>query len=118
MEAQQIYTSMIQANDLMREAHYEEALEVLNSLDVDGELSGMISFMKGCAYLQLEQDEQAHLCFGQALNQGLIHKQLYINFGIVKSRMGNVLQAVHPSDPAPPPDGTSAQPGERCPYGF
>lgn len=113
MEAQQIYTSMIQANDLMREAHYEEALEVLNSLDVDGELAGMVSFMKGCAYLQLEQDEQAHLCFGQALNQGLIHKQLYINFGIVKSRMGNVLQAEQMFRQAAELDPTDALPLNR-----
>ena len=113
MDAQQIYTVMIQANDLMREAHYEEALELLNTLDVEGELAGMISFMKGSAYLQLEQDEQAHLCFGAALEQGLIHKQLYINFGIVKSRMGNLLQAEQMFRQAAELDPTDALPLNR-----
>ena len=113
MDAQQIYTIMIQANDLMREAHYEEALELLNTLDVEGELAGMISFMKGSAYLQLEQDEQAHLCFGEALEHGLIHKQLYINFGIVKSRMGNLLQAEQMFRQAAELDPTDALPLNR-----
>lgn len=97
MEAQQIYTVMRQANDLMREEQYEEALELLGSLEEEADpaddLAGMICFMKGCAYLQLEQDEQAHLCLGQALELGLVHKQLYLNLGIIKSRLGNVRQA-------------------------
>lgn len=113
MEAKQIYAIIAQANDLMREAHYEEALEVLNTLDVEGDLAGMVSFMKGSACLQLEQDEQAHLYFGQALDQGLIHKQLYINFGIVKGRMGKPLQAEQMFRQAAELDPTDALPLNR-----
>ena len=93
MELQQIQTVMAQANELLKEAQYDEALDLLNTLDTDTELGGLLCYMKGCAYLQLEQDEQAHLSFGAALEKGFVRKELYINFGIVKSRMGNVLQA-------------------------
>lgn len=84
---------LIQANDLMKEEHFDEALELLNTLDSDSELGGVINYMKGCAFLQLEQDEQAHLCFGAALDKGFVRKELYINFAIVKTRMGKYLQA-------------------------
>lgn len=93
METNQIYNLMTQANDLMREECYEEALEVLNTIEPDDKAAGVISYLKGCACMQLEQDEQAHLHFGQALEQGLVDKQLYINLGIIKTRMGNTRQA-------------------------
>lgn len=93
MDARQIYTLMTQANDLMREEYYEAALEVLDTIEADGEAAAIVSYMKGSACLQLEQDEQAHIHFGKALELGMANKQLYINLGIVKTRMGNVLQA-------------------------
>lgn len=93
MEARQIYTLMVQANDLMREEHYEDALEVLDSIVAEGDAAAIVSYMKGSACLQLEQDEQAHIYFGKALELGMANKQLYINLGIVKTRMGNLLQA-------------------------
>lgn len=93
MEEKQMQAILIQANDLMKEGHYDEALELLNTLDAESELGGVISYMKGCAFLQMEQDEQAHLCFGAALEKGYVNKQIYINFGIVKSRMGRYVQA-------------------------
>lgn len=93
METKQIETILAQANDLLKEGHYDEALEVLNTLEAESELGGLISYMKGCAFLQLEQDEQAHLCFGAALEKGFVNKQIYINFGIVKSRIGKYIQA-------------------------
>ena len=64
MDTKQMQTVLAQANDLLKEGHYDEALEVLNTLDEESELGGVISYMKGCAFLQMEQDEQAHLCFG------------------------------------------------------
>lgn len=93
MDARQIYTLMMQANDLMREEHYEEALETLDLIEADGDAAAVVSYMKGTACLQLEQDEQAHIYFGKALEQGMVSKPLYINLGIVKTRMGNLLQA-------------------------
>ena len=93
METKQMQDVLIQANDLMKEEHFDEALELLNTLDSDSELGGVINYMKGCAFLQLEQDEQAHLCFGAALDKGFVRKELYINFAIVKTRMGKYLQA-------------------------
>lgn len=93
MEAKQIYTLMVQANDLMREEHYEAALEVLDSIVADGEAAAIVCYMKGCAYMQMEQDELSHICFGKALELGMANKQLYINLGIIKTRIGNLLQA-------------------------
>lgn len=93
MDAKQIYPLMVQANDLMREEHYEEALEVLDTIQGDQDAAGLVSYMKGCACMQLEQDEQAHIHFGKALELGVATKELYINFGIIKTHMGNFMQA-------------------------
>lgn len=93
MEMEQMKKMLVQANDLMKEEHFDEALELLNTLDSESELGGVIDYMKGCSFLQLEQDEQAHLCFGAALDKGFVRKELYINFAIVKTRMGKYLQA-------------------------
>ena len=90
---EQMKKMLVQANDLMKEEHFDEALELLNTLDSESELGGVIDYMKGCSFLQLEQDEQAHLCFGAALDKGFVRKELYINFAIVKTRMGKYLQA-------------------------
>ena len=92
---EQMKKMLVQANDLMKEEHFDEALELLNTLDSESELGGVIDYMKGCSFLQLEQDEQAHLCFGAALDKGFVRKELYINFAIVKTRMGKYLQAEH-----------------------
>lgn len=93
MDAKQIYTLVQQANDLMREEHCEEALEVLDTIQAEGEQAGVVSFLKGCACMQLEQDEQAHIHFSRALELGVVNKQLYINMGILKTRKGNFVQA-------------------------
>lgn len=93
MDAKQIYPLMVQANDLMREEHYEEALEVLDTIQGDQDAAGLVSYMKGCACMQLGQDEQAHIHFGKALELGVATKELYINFGIIKTHMGNFMQA-------------------------
>ena len=93
MEMEQMKKMLVQANDLMKEEHFDEALELLNTLDSESELGGVIDYMKGCSFLQLEQDEQAHLSFGAALDKGFVRKELYINFAIVKTRMGKYLQA-------------------------
>lgn len=110
MDAKQIYTLMMQANDLLREEHYEEALEVLNTVEAEGETEALVSFMKGSACLQLGQDEQAHIHLNRALELGLATKHLYFNLGIIKTRMGRILQAeqmfrqaaeLDPVDPLP-----------------
>ena len=84
---------MRQANTLLREKKYEEALELLDQLETDGEDGGLVCFMRGNAHMMLEEDQQAHLCYGEALNKGFSDKRLFINFGVVKSRLGNLLQA-------------------------
>ena len=93
MEAKQLETTLQEADGLLKEGYYDQALEALSGLDEDSEAGGLIACMKGCAFLQLEQDEQAHLCFGAALDKGFVNKELYINLGIVKSRIGNYKQA-------------------------
>lgn len=93
MDNQQILVLLKQANELIHDEKCDEALEVLTQIDAEGEKEGFVSFLKGNAYLQMEQDQQAHLCYAEALNKGFISKELYINFGVVKGRLGNLLQA-------------------------
>lgn len=84
---------IMQANDLLGQARFDEALALLDTLDQQEEQAGLVSFVRGNIYLQMEQDERAHLCYSEALNKGFVHKKLYINFGVVKSRMGKITQA-------------------------
>ena len=93
MERQEILSVLSQANNLIRTDRSSEALELLEQLDAPGKEGGAVAFMRGNAYLQMGEDQQAHLCYGEALNQGFVSKRLYINLGVVKTRLGNVLQA-------------------------
>lgn len=82
---------IMQANDLLGQERFDEALALLDTLEQDQ--TGLVSFVRGNIYLQMGLDERAHLCYSEALNQGFAHKKLYINFGVVKSRMGKITQA-------------------------
>ena len=93
MEKEQILAVVRQANTLLKEKKYADALELLDQLDTDGEEGGLICFMRGNAHMLLEDDQQAHLCYSEALNKGFADKHLFINFAVVKSRLGNLLQA-------------------------
>ena len=93
MEKEQILAAVRQANTLLREKKYTEALELLDQLDAGGEEGGLVCFMRGNAHMMLQEDQQAHLAYAEALNRGFCDKQLFINFGVVKSRLGNLLQA-------------------------
>ena len=82
-----------QANALLRENRCDEALTLLNTLPADAEQAGIINYVKGNTFAAMGQDEQAHLCYAEALKQGFVHKRLYINFGMVKARMRRIRDA-------------------------
>ncbi len=92
-ELRQTQVALRQAEELLQQNAFEQALALLDTLDTESELGGLICFIRGNVYLRMEQNEQAHLCYGEALKKGFVHEKLYINFGIVKTRMGNPLQA-------------------------
>ena len=83
MEKEQILAVVRQANTLLKEKKYADALELLDQLDTDGEEGGLICFMRGNAHMLLEDDQQAHLCYSEALNKGFADKHLFINFAVV-----------------------------------
>lgn len=85
--------TIMQANDLLGQERFDEALALLDTLEQESQQAGLISFVRGNIYLQMGLDERAHLCYSEALNQGFVHKKLYIHFGVVKSRMGKIAQA-------------------------
>ena len=82
-----------QSNAMLRENRCDEALTLLNTLPADAEEAGVINYVKGNVYLQMGQDEQAHLCYAEALKKGFVHKNLYLNFGMVKARMRRIRDA-------------------------
>ena len=91
--SQFVKNTVLQANAMLRENRCDEALTLLNTLPADAEEAGVINYVKGNVYLQMGQDEQAHLCYAEALKKGFVHKNLYLNFGMVKARMRRIRDA-------------------------
>lgn len=110
---QHIMETVMQANDLLGQERFDEAIALLDTLEQPGEYAGLVSFVRGNIYLRMGLDERAHLCYSEALNQGFVRKQLYIHFGVVKSRMGRITQAEQMFRQAADLDPTDIEPLNR-----
>lgn len=90
---QETIDTLRQANDLLIHDEFEQALELIDALDEEDEQGGLIAFVRGNVCLRMDDNEQAHRCYGEALKKEFLHSQLFLNLGIVTARLGNLPQS-------------------------
>lgn len=108
-----VFDLIRKSQELLQEDDFDGALAVLNALDGEAEAGGLICFLRGNVYLRMKDDEQAHANYSEAIKSGYSDAQLYINFGIVKQRLGYVEQAAQMYRQAADLDDTRIEPLDR-----
>lgn len=73
---------------------FEEALMILDKVDVEGEQGGLICFVRGNVYSHREQWESAQKWYAESLKKGFISEKLFMNYGNLRVQLGQTAEAI------------------------
>lgn len=82
------------AEKLSAKDEFEEALMLLDKLDVEGEQGGLICFVRGNVYAGREQWESAQKWYAESLRKGFVSEKLFMNYGKLRVQLGQRAEAV------------------------
>lgn len=85
---------LMQAEKLSAKGEFEEALMLLDKLDVEGEQGGVICFVRGNVYAQREQWESAQKWYAESLKRGFVNEKLFMNYGKLRVQLGQRAEAI------------------------